>query len=77
MPKTKACKPHPGSGAARVNITFRRLKPEWAARAPNCHCNRQSVMRSRVGSAGKVGYHYKCDNSQGPECGFWQTIAVP
>ena len=76
VPKTKSAKPHQLSGTARLNITFRRLKPDWAARAPSCHCNRQSVMRCRVGRLGKVAYHYKCDNSQGPECGFWQNIAL-
>ncbi|KAK9805888.1 hypothetical protein WJX73_001594 [Symbiochloris irregularis] len=30
VPKTKSqCKPHPASGTARLNLTFRSLKPEW------------------------------------------------
>ena len=49
VPKTK--KPfrlHPLSGAARFNLTFRRLKPEWERQAPLCRCGRRAVMRVRM-----------------------------
>ena len=45
VPRSKNIQRHAISGEGRVNLTFRRLKLEWAARAPQCRCNQRSVMR--------------------------------
>ncbi|KAK9867884.1 hypothetical protein WJX84_000142 [Apatococcus fuscideae] len=45
IPRTRTTARHAISGEARVNLTFRRLKPEWAARAPLCRCSQRSVLR--------------------------------
>ncbi len=80
IPKTT--KPFPRyatAGAVRFNLTFRRRKPEWEARAPLCRCGRRAVMKARQPKAAaggppssKLCYYYTCDRSKGPPCGFWQ-----
>ena len=75
--KTRSCKPYSKSGMARINVTFRKFKQLWEKRAPNCRCNRQAAMRTYINKQGKVKYCYKCDNSQGPDCKFWQHLFVP
>ena len=49
MPRTKRVQSHPISGTARLNLTFRRLKPEWEARAPTCRCGVRAVLKSAYG----------------------------
>ena len=50
VPRSKKINRHHISGEGRVNLTFRRLKPEWAVRAPQCRCNQRSVMRCSMRS---------------------------
>ena len=85
VPNTK--KPfrlHPLSGAARFNLTFRRLKPEWERQAPLCRCGWRAVMRVRIPrqqqeggeavaapAARQLHYFYSCDTTRGPPCKFW------
>ena len=38
-------RPHPVSGMARINLTFRRLDPQSAARAPSCKCGQKAVLK--------------------------------
>ncbi|KAL4452510.1 hypothetical protein ABPG75_008172 [Micractinium tetrahymenae] len=80
IPKTtKPFPTHPSTGSTRYNLTFRRHKPEWEARAPLCRCGRRAVMKARQPKAALDGspsctlrYYYTCDSSKGPPCGFWQ-----
>ena len=48
VPRSKSVKPHPVSGMARINLTFRRLDPESAARAPRCKCGQKAVLKVLV-----------------------------
>lgn len=41
VPRSKKVSQHPISGHARINLTFRRLDPASAARAPLCRCGNQ------------------------------------
>lgn len=45
VPRSKSVKPHPVSGLARINLTFRRLDPQSAARAPSCKCGQKAVLK--------------------------------
>ena len=36
---------HPISGMARINLTFRRLDPQSAERAPRCKCGQRAVLK--------------------------------
>ncbi|KAK9829720.1 hypothetical protein WJX72_007524 [[Myrmecia] bisecta] len=76
---------HPVSGATRINLTFRKLKPDWASRAPQCRCGKPAIMKAAMGKAQRQSshprgtapllrhrYYYACDSTQGPGCGFWQ-----
>ena len=38
-------KAHPKAGLARINLTFRRLDPQTAARAPACKCGQKAVLK--------------------------------
>ena len=38
-------KAHPVAGLARINLTFRRLDPQTAARAPACKCGQKAVLK--------------------------------
>ena len=38
-------KAHPMAGLARINLTFRRLDPQTAARAPACKCGQKAVLK--------------------------------
>lgn len=82
VPKTlQPLRRHPTAGSTRLNLTFRRLKPEWEARAPACACGRPAAMRAWVpkeaaggtAPATQLRYCYICDTMRGPSCGFWQA----
>ena len=45
VPRSKSVKPHPVGGLARINLTFRRLDPQSAARAPSCKCGQKAVLK--------------------------------
>lgn len=45
VPRSKSMKAHPMSGMARINLTFRRLDPQSAARAPSCKCGQKAVLK--------------------------------
>lgn len=70
---------HPTSGTARINLTFRRLDPASAARAPLCHCGNQAVLKAFLNKRQLAGHHgdksqayyFACDNTKG-SCGFWR-----
>lgn len=78
VPKTKTVAQHPVAGTSRINLTFRRLKQEWANKAPQCRCNVKAVMKASLpsSSAAQQRYYYTCDNTQGPGCGYFQWAAV-
>ena len=38
-------KAHPVAGLARINLTFRRLDPQTAQRAPACKCGQKAVLK--------------------------------
>ena len=78
MPRSKRVAPHPVSGLARVNLTFRRLDPASAARAPLCRCGHRAMLKAsltrrpkQAPAGGRHAYYYACDNTKG-SCGFWQ-----
>lgn len=79
VPRSKNVGRHPISGAARVNLTFRRLDQASAARAPLCRCGNQAVLKASLNrrppagshTAGQQGYYFACDNTKG-SCGFWR-----
>lgn len=79
VPKCKHVENHPIAGKARINLTFRRLKPEWAGKSPCCRCNQQAVMKASLPSSAtsQQRYYFACDNTKGPSCGFfsWAQIA--
>lgn len=76
MPKTKTVQPHPLTGCLRLNLTFRKLKPAWVAKAPRCRCSRQAVLKAAVGQGRGESqrYYYQCDNTRGEACGFWKWL---
>ena len=76
VPKRKQVQPHPLSGTQRVNLTFRKLKPGWVARAPLCRCNRQAVLKAALGhgTGESQRYYYQCDNTKSAACGFWKWL---
>ncbi|KAA6425076.1 MAG: GRF zinc finger domain-containing [Trebouxia sp. A1-2] len=81
VPKCRHVETHPISGKARINLTFRRLKPEWAAKSPCCRCNQQAVMKASLPSSAtsQQRYYFACDNTKGPGCGFFswaQIVAI-
>ncbi|DBA81837.1 hypothetical protein WJX77_008979 [Trebouxia sp. C0004] len=80
VPKCKHVASHPIAGKARINLTFRRLKPEWAEKAPCCRCNQQAVLKASLSSSAtsQQRYYFACDNTKGPGCGFfsWAQIAA-
>lgn len=80
IPKCKNVESHPIAGKARINLTFRRLKPEWAGKSPCCRCNQQAVLKASLPSSAtsQQRYYFACDNTKGPGCGFfsWAQIAV-
>ena len=45
VPRSKSVRPHPISGMARINLTFRRLDLQSAARAPSCKCGQKAVLK--------------------------------
>ena len=45
IPRSKTVKAHPVAGLARINLTFRRLDPQTAARAPACKCGQKAVLK--------------------------------
>jgi hypothetical protein len=74
VPRSKKVTHHPVSGPARINLTFRRLDPASAARAPLCRCGNQAVLKAslnRQRPGGRHAYYFACDNTKG-SCGFWQ-----
>ena len=54
----------------RFNLTFRRLKPQWAQRAPLCACGRPAQMKARQPrqlaaegeAARELPYYYACES---------------
>ncbi|KAK9815974.1 hypothetical protein WJX74_000986 [Apatococcus lobatus] len=69
VPRSKGIQRHAISGEGRINLTFRRLKPAWAARAPQCRCNQRSVMRcSSSRPKPKKG---SVQSSSGPSTASW------
>lgn len=80
VPKCKSVESHYIAGKSRINLTFRRLKPEWAEQAPCCRCGQQAVLKASLPSsaASQQRYYYTCDNTKGPGCGFfsWAQVAV-
>ena len=78
IPKCKYVASHPVAGKARINLTFRQLKPAWAERAPCCRCGQRAVMKASLPSSTvqKQQYYYTCDNTQGPGCGFYVNAQV-
>ncbi len=79
VPKCKHVERHFIAGKARINLTFRRLKPEWAGKSPCCRCNQQAVLKASLPSSAtsQQRYYFACDNTKGPGCGFfsWAQIA--
>ncbi|BDA47843.1 probable DNA oxidative demethylase ALKBH2 [Coccomyxa sp. Obi] len=82
VPRSKAVGRHPVSGTARINLTFRRLDPASAARAPLCRCGNQAVLKASLNRRppagnnagirdGQHAYYFACDNTKG-SCGFWR-----
>ncbi|GMH45684.1 hypothetical protein BSKO_13647 [Bryopsis sp. KO-2023] len=69
---------HPLSGTGRLNLTFRMLRPEWAAKVPKCRCGRGAIMKARVGvdSDGKTMYYFSCDTTQGKPCGYFEWVKM-
>lgn len=74
VPKTTNPFPlHPKSGTARFNLTFRRLKPQWAERVPLCSCGRLTQMKARQprqlsvegAPARELTYFYACEQGKG------------
>eukprot|EP00884_Botryococcus_braunii_P010896 jgi/Botrbrau1/19808/Bobra.0124s0051.1 len=65
VPKTKSVGQHTVAGLQRVNLTFRKMKPDWSAMTPSCSCRRPAVLRAHTN-----GYFYVCDNTQGATCNF-------
>lgn len=59
--------PHPIGGTARVNLTFRHIKPEWQARVPQCRCGRPAVMKTNPQS--KKAKAEKAEKANGPKKG--------
>ena len=78
IPKCKHVRSHPIAGKARVNLTFRQLKPAWAEKAPCCRCGQRAVMKASLPSsaATEQQYYYTCDNTKGPGCGFFLRAQV-
>lgn len=79
IPKCKHVTSHSIAGKARINLTFRQLKPAWADKAPCCKCGHRAVMKASLPSsaATEQRYYYTCDNTKGPGCGFFlraQTV---
>ncbi|KAL3152126.1 hypothetical protein ABBQ32_001224 [Trebouxia sp. C0010 RCD-2024] len=79
IPKCKHVTSHPMTGKARINLTFRQLKPAWAEKAPCCRCGQRAVMKASLPSsaATEQQYYYTCDNTKGPGCGFFLRTQVP
>lgn len=80
--KTKNVAQHHIACRQRINLTFRRLKQEWADKAPNCRCGQKAVMKASLPSSSssyeQQRYYYGCDNTQGPGCGYfkWTSVSV-
>ncbi len=74
VPRSKTVASHPVSGLARVNVTFRRLKAQWAEQAPMCKCGVRSILKAAYRKAGQQGnpqrYYFACDNTKTDGCGF-------
>eukprot|EP00775_Hariotina_reticulata_P002696 gene2696-2996_t len=76
VPKSsKPLSPHPLSGPARVNLTFRQQHQAWAAAVPSCHCGKRAIMKCSVKGT-RYQYFYKCDNSTAERpCSFYKPAA--
>lgn len=67
--------PHPVAGTARVNLTFRRLKPGFERNVPQCRCGKRAILKaaypksddSRLGVrevSEKQRYYFTCELSE-------------
>ena len=79
VPRSKRFASHPFSGLERVNVTFRRLKAQWAEQAPACKCGVRSILKAAYRKAGQEGvpqrYYFACDNTQTSGCGYRKCLA--
>lgn len=75
---------HPDAGLQRVNLTFRRLKPEFEAHVPRCKCGNRAILKAHYTTKDLAPrtypedqrFYFACDNTQSHGCGFHMPYAM-